>query len=418
MNLLGALGLLSSFPASGQECGLPATAEKAGFSVARLKKLDDEIRAAVDQKILPGAVITLARHGKVVECKSYGYQDIESAKPVRTDTIFSIASMTKPVIGVAMMILYEEGKWQAEDPVAKYIPELANLRVFAGTDANGKMILEEPKHTPTIEELMTHTAGFTTDWTGSTPVNELYKKADLFNFSSNLTEFAQKVGQLPLLYQPGERWAYSISVDIQGGLVERLSGKPLAAFLQERIFAPLKMRDTAFYVPEDKWARYATAYSSDATGALKAEAFDPNDKLPPTLPSGGTGLVSTVADYTRFCQMLLNGGELDGVRILSPSAVRLLRTNHLPDRLLADSSKWFQPRPGQGYGYDVGVEFEPSRLGRMDGKDTFHWLGSLGTWFWVDPTNDLLFVGMIQRSNYYDLAEVTRALTYQALVKP
>ena len=331
--------------------------------------------------------------------------------------------MTKPITGVAMMILYEEGKWQPEDPVEMYIPELANLKVFSRTDSDGKMILEDAKHPPTIAEVMTHTAGFTYGFFGDTPVDELYKKADPLLGSSTLKEFAEKLGRLPLLYQPGEQWVYSVSVDVQALLVERLSGKSLPDFLQERIFRPLGMNDTSYYVPANKLLRLATIYSADPSGTLKPNPPFSRPKSTvtkqPTLTPGGFGLFSTAADYLRFCQMLLNGGELDGVRILSPSTVQLMRSNHLPERLLGNAyDAWYAPQPGQGFGYDVAVDFEPSLAGRTVGKGTFFWIGLWGTWFWVDPTNDVVFVGMIQRRGYYTPAEMTRALTYQALVRP
>jgi len=266
--------LLTPCSAFGEGCGLPNEKPSTfGFSPERLQKLDRNMQAIIDRKTVAGTVTLLARHGKVIGCKAYGYQDVSSAKPMQVNSIFRIFSMTKPITGVAMMILYEEGKWQPTDPVEKYIPELAKLKVFAGTDSNGNMILEDPKHPPTIGELLTHTAGFTYGLFGNTPVDKLYKESNLFA-STSLTEFVEKVGKLPLLYQPGEEWVYSVSVDIQGLLVERLSGKPFADFMRERIFNPLGMKDTDFLVPEQKLARLVTLYSADATGAMKAEAAD------------------------------------------------------------------------------------------------------------------------------------------------
>jgi CubicO group peptidase (beta-lactamase class C family) len=412
--------LLAPHSAFSDDCGLgSAKAEAVGFSTQRLKRLDEALRAAVGQKTLPGAVVAIARHGKVVDCTAYGYQDTKSAKPMRVDSIFSIASMTKPIIGVAMMILYEDGKWQPEDPVEKYIPELANLKVFSRVDSGGSLMLEDPKHPPTIAELMTHTAGFTYGIFGDTAVDKLYQQADPLFGSQTLKEFAEKLGKLPLLYQPGEKWIYSVSVDVQALLVERLSGKALPDFLQERIFDPLGMKDTSYYVPEKNLSRLATIYSAEPSGTLKPIPPSADVTKQPTLTPGGHGLFSTVADYLRFCQTLLNGGELDGVRILSPSSVQLMRANHLPERLLTpDYDTWFFPQPGQGFGYDVAVDFDPSTAGRTVGKGTYFWLGFWGTWFWIDPTNDVIFVGMMQRRLFYAPAEVTRALTYQALVRP
>ena len=422
--LLGAAFLVWTLSAAAQECGLPSTApEKVGFSAARLKKLEEGMHAAVDENILPNVVYAVARHGKVVDCDSYGLQDLERKTPVRKDTLFRIASMTKAVTAVAMMILYEEGKWQPADPVERYIPELAKLKVFAGEDANGKMIVEETKHPPTIDELMMHSAGLTYGFF-STPIDKLYKDAHLFDSKSNLQEFVTKLGKIPLLYQPGERWDYSVASDVQGLLVERLSGKSLAEFLEERIFTPLKMTDTAFYVPEKKFARLATAYKTDEAGNMKAIPVDPEEQVQPTFLEGGGGLFSTIHDYLRFCQMLLNGGELDGARILAPSSVRLMRGNHLPDRLLGGGFHIlsYEMQPGQGFGYGGAVIEDPVRLATSVGKDTFLWVGYWGSWFWIDPTNDVVFVAMTQRANTYAPVDrhryVSRALTYQALLRP
>src|SRR5437867_1577678 len=314
--------MLASFlalVAHAQSTVLPeAKPETLGFSVERLKRLDDAMQGLVDSKQLAGIVTLVARHGKVVHQKVFGQQDLASAKPMQKDAIFRIYSMTKPITGVAMMMLFEEGKWKPSDPISKYIPEFANLKVYAG-DNEGRMKLEAPAHAPTVGELMSHTAGFTYGLFGNTAVDKLYQESNPLGASS-FKEFIDKVGKLPLVYQPGEGWIYSISVDIQGYLVERLSGKPFADFLRDRIFTPLGMKDTAFFVPADKLPRLATVYAGGSKGSgLTPVPNDPNVSKPPALPSGGGGLYSTAADYLRFAQMLLNGGELNGVRILSPS---------------------------------------------------------------------------------------------------
>jgi len=423
--IMASVVLLTPCDALAEGCGLPnSKPEAVGFSAQRLQKLEAAMQVAVDRKILPGTVIAVARHGKVVDCKAYGQQDIEKNKPLRVDSIFRIFSMTKPIIGAAMMILYEEGKWQPWDPVEKYIPELAKLKVFAGLDSGGNMILEDAKHPPTIGELMAHTAGFTYGFFGDTPVDKLYKQANPLAGSATLKEFAEKLGKLPLLYQPGEQWVYSVSTDVQALLVERLSGKPLPEFLRDRIFEPLGMKDTAYYVPEQKLSRLVTYYTADASGSMKPEPTEPEVTKEPTLTPGGHGLFSTAADYVRFCQMLLNGGELNGVRILAPSTVQFMRANHLPDRLLTGQFHIGATYmlPGQGFGYDGAVDFDPVKVGYTVGKDTFFWFGLAGTWFWIDPTNDVVFVGLTQRLIFvpgvYGVNQVARALTYQALVRP
>jgi len=421
------LPMLASFlalVAHAQSTVLPeAKPETLGFSVERLKRLDDAMQGLVDSKQLPGIVTLVARHGKVVHQKVFGQQDLASAKPMQKDAIFRIYSMTKPITGVAMMMLFEEGKWKTSDPISKYIPEFANLKVYAG-ESEGRMKLEAPAHAPTVGELMSHTAGFTYGLFGNTAVDKLYQESNPLGASS-FKEFIDKVGKLPLVYQPGEGWIYSISVDIQGYLVERLSGKPFADFLRDRIFTPLGMKDTAFFVPADKLPRLATVYAGDSKGSgLTPVPNDPNVSKLPALPSGGGGLYSTAADYLRFAQMLLDGGELNGVRILSPSSVDLMRSNHLPERLMTGKYgiDLYYMQPGLGFGYDFAVFEDPIKIGSTAGKGTYLWAGAAGTWFWIDPTNDLVFVGMVQRMKTApgmpNVEDLTRALIYQALLDP
>jgi CubicO group peptidase (beta-lactamase class C family) len=401
----------------------PVQPEAVGFSGARLQRLDDAMREAIRAKELPGVVTALARHGKLVNFNAQGFQDIASGTPMRKDTIFRIYSMTKPITGVAMMMLYEEGKWSPSDRLSKFIPEFASLKVFAGVDKDGKPVLDEPVHPPTIGELMTHTAGFTYGVFGDMPVDKLYQKDNPLR-SGSLQEFIDKLARLPLAYQPGEAWVYSVSVDVQGYLVEKLSGKPLPDFLRERIFGPLGMSDTGFAVPEGKLGRLATTYAADPkTGELQPRPRDPNISRVPGMPSGGGGLYSTAGDYLRFAQMLLNGGALGGVRILAPSAVDLMRSNKLPARLMTGKfGIGLQTmRPGFGFGYDVAVFEDPLAAGTTAGRGSYLWDGAAGTWFLIDPANDVVFVGMIQRMlapGMRDYEQLSRALTYQALVDP
>jgi CubicO group peptidase (beta-lactamase class C family) len=396
--------------------------ETAGFSAERLKRLDSAMQAAVDTKTLAGIVTMAARHGKLVQQKTYGMQDIAGSKPMQRDTIFRIYSMTKPITGVAMMILYEEGKWRPNDPIAKYIPEFADLRVY--TEANGQPKLDPPAHPPTIGELMSHTAGFTYGVFGNTPVDKMYQQSSPLQAGS-FKEFIGRMAKLPLVYQPGEGWVYSVSVDIQGYLVEKLSGKPFPEFLRDRIFVPLGMKDTAFYVAKDKLDRLATIYIPDPKGqGLAAVPRDSDVTKAPGLPSGGGGLYSTADDYLHFAQMLLNGGVLHGTRILSPSTVALMRTNHLPAGLMSGKYGigFYTMQPGLGFGYDFAVFEDPTRFGSTAGKGTYLWDGVAGTWFWIDPTNDMVFVGMIQRmmtaGTPPNMEDLSRALIYQALVDP
>ena len=400
-----------------------ATPESVGLAAAALAQIDAGMQDIVDKKHLAGVVTLVARRGKVVQHKAYGFQDLEKQTPMRTDTIARIYSMTKPITGVAMMILYEEGKWRPSDPIAKHIPEFANLKVYAG-EKDGQPILEDPVHPPTMGELMSHTAGFTYGLFGSTPVDKAYQAANPLG-QPNLQAFIDTMAKLPLLYQPGTRWVYSVSVDIQGYLVEKLSGQPFPEFLRTRIFEPLGLIDTAFYVPADKLARAATIYAYDkASGGLAPAPGERVLTTPPGLPSGGGGLYGTAADYFRFAQMLLNGGELEGKRILKKSTVDLMRSNVLSEQVLGSKSGIGQAQfsPAQGFGYDVAVVLDPDAAKRQVGKGTYWWWGLAGTWFWIDPTNDVVFVGIIQRrggapgaANHED---VSRRVIAEALRPP
>jgi CubicO group peptidase (beta-lactamase class C family) len=260
----------------------------------RLERLHAQMQQEVDQKQLAGIVTLLARHGKVVEERTYGKKDIASGAPMTRDTIFRIFSMTKPVTGVAMMILYEEGKWHPLDPISKYVPEFAHLKVFKGVDESGKMILEDPAHPPTMHELMTHTAGFTYGFFGNTVVDKMYVDQKVMQ-SPSLPEMIDKLAKIPLLYQPGTRWVYSVAMDIQGYIVEKLSGHSLPDFMQQRIFGPLGMKDTGFFVPPEKRNRFATLYASGQNGELilnTVPGASANEyAVQPSMPMGGGHLV-------------------------------------------------------------------------------------------------------------------------------
>ena len=401
--------------------------ETAGFSSERLENLHALMQQAVDTKQIAGIVTILARHGKIIDYRTYGQRDMAAAAPMTKDTIFRDYSMTKPVTGVAMMILYEQGKWLPSDPISKFIPEFAHLKVYKGLDDAGKPILVDPDHAPTMRELMSHTAGFTYGFFGNTPVDKMYQDAQPLN-SANLHEFIGKLSKLPLLYQPGKGWNYSVSMDIEGYIVEKLSGQPLPDFIRDHIYKPLDMKDSGFYVPADKRSRFSAVYTTGPNGELALVSAGPSGRsteyaTQPTMPSGGGGMVSTAADYYRFAQMLLNGGQLDGKRILAPSTVRLMTSNHVPDELLTGQFGIGQMvmRPGFGYGYNCAVVFDPPAANLPEGKGTFFWDGAAGTWFWDDPTNDVVFIGMIQRMlspASPNLEFQSRAAVYSALVDP
>ena len=396
--------------------------ESLGFSSERLEQLHAAMQQEVDQKRLAGITTILARHGKVVEERTYGKKDIASGAPMTKDTIFRIYSMSKPITGVAMMVLYEEGKWHPTDPISKYIPEFAHLKVFKGMDSSGNMILEDPVHPPTMHELMTHTAGFTYGFFGNSFIDKMYNEQKVLG-SKSLQEMIDKLAKIPLLYQPGSRWVYSVSMDIQGYIVEKLSGQSLPDFEQQHILGPLGMKDTGFYVPQEKRNRFATLYHGNEKGELAPPAAggEPTDyATQPTMPSGGGGMVSTADDYLRFAQMILNGGELDGVRILAPASVQLMTANHVAVNLMTGDDP-YNPRPGLGWGYDCAVYTDPSQADVVVGKGTFFWMGAADTWFWADPANDVIFMGMTQRMlgpGWPDVEALSQPTVYQALLQP
>jgi CubicO group peptidase (beta-lactamase class C family) len=415
--LAASLAVPPAFAAADRD--LPAAKpEQVGMSSERLARLPLGMQALIDQGRLAGVVTMVARHGKIVEFAAAGKRDIAANAPMQRDDIFRIYSMTKPITGVAMMMLFEEGKWQLNDPVSKYIPEFADLKVFA-LDAAGNAIAADPVHPVTMRELMSHTGGFTYGFFSNTPVDKLQREADVLDVNITLNEMIKRIAKLPLNAQPGSEWHYSISVDIQGYLVQKLSGMPFEEFLQSRVFKPLHMVDTGFYVPKEKLNRFAAFYSYGSDGKLQVThgGLEHDFTAKPTLASGGGGLVSTASDYMRFCQMLLNGGQLDGVRLLSPRTVELMRTNVLPPTMATLS-------PGTGFGLDFAVYTDVMAAGGYYGKGSYFWGGAAGTWFWIDPVNDLIVIGMIQQAagtgaaaagGVPDVRGLSHAYTYQAI---
>ncbi len=389
-----------------------ARPESVGMSTQRLGRLKSEMQGLVDRNQLAGVVTMVAKDGKVVEFEAAGKRDLESAAPMQKDSIFRIYSMSKPITGVAMMLLFEEGKWQLNDPVSKHIPEFANLKVAKVNPQNGSVTQVAPDHAMTMRELMSHSGGLTYGVFGSTAVDRMYTEVNVLDRDATLQAMIDKLGKIPLLHQPGERWHYSVSVDVQGYLVEKLSGQPFPEFLQKRIFEPLGMKDTAFYVPPEKMNRFVSFYTYDKDRKFVPHPGVPDFSKPPGAPSGGGGLVSTAMDYMRFCQMLANGGELDGRRLLSPLSVQLMRSNVLPASARTMS-------PGTGFGLDFAVVEDPVAAGGYGGEGTFYWGGYAGTWFWIDPVYNLVVVGMIQHrgDGLPDVRGLSRNLTYQAIVK-
>ena len=329
----------------------------AGVSAKRLERLTAGMQGMVDDGKLAGVVTLMARGGKLVHVHVAGVRDIESGAPMERDSIFRIYSMTKPITGVALMMLYEEGKWRLNDPVSRFIPGFADLKVHDGDRANGEPRLVDAERPMTMAELMSHAGGLGYGLGTANHVDRLYREQRVLNADESLQAMIDKLSNLPLLAQPGARWYYSIGVDVQGYLVEKLSGQPFPEFLQERIFDPLGMADTAFYVPGEKLDRVALIYGEADEGGLERFDMGPTRTEMPAGPSGGGGLWGTADDYLRFTQMLLNGGELNGVRLLAPRTVELMHTNFLSPEALETM------RPGQGFGLDFATVHDPATAG-------------------------------------------------------
>src|SRR5579871_657310 len=402
----------------------PASPESVGLSSAGLARIDAFLQGLIDEGELAGAVTLVARRGRLVHTNAMGWKDIASREPLRTDTVFRIFSMTKPVTGVAMSILLGEGRWSPDDPIARHLPEFEGVRVFDGLDAAGAPKTVAADHAPTMRELMTHTAGLSYGFNPDDPLDQLYQAAQVWQGGS-LAEFARRVAALPLAYQPGSQWRYSLSMAVQGAIIEKLSGQSLPDFYRTRIFEPLGMVDTAFHTPPTKKPRLATLYRfKPGVGLLPLDnpLAGGDHESPPAVANGGGGLVSTAADYARFAQMLLNGGELGGTRIAAAKALKTQMSNHLSPALMAGGFGigLQQIRPGYGHGFDGAVFTDPTAAGVPVGVGTYQWDGAAGTWFWVDPANDLLFVGLIQRlaENSPPLQKITQTMMADAYVPP
>ena len=385
---------------------------------ARLDAVAADLQARIDEGKLSGAVVMVAQDGEVLMHEAMGYQNVEDQVPMSTDTIFRIFSMTKPVTGTALMMLWDEGKFQLDDPVEMHLPELAGMQVFVEQNEDGSWVTEPADHPMTVRELMSHTGGLVyTPPLSQGPVAEAYAKAGIMNLTgATLAESMPALKDIPLSYQPGSQWVYSISVDVQGYMVERLSGMRFGEFLETRIFQPLGMVDTGFSVKPENAARLSRQYAPNNDGTLRRTDNRPGlanfDFLsPPKFESGGGGLTSTAADYMRFVQMHLGGGELNGVRILSEAAVAQMRANQLPEAV----ANIGQLYPGNVFGLDFAiVENSDSYQGASEG--THWWWGIAGSWFWIDPVENIGFIGMIQNDDILYSLQVhaaARAAIYQ-----
>jgi CubicO group peptidase (beta-lactamase class C family) len=355
----------------------------------------------IKQGKLPGAVAMVIRHGKVGYFKSFGLKDIEEKKPMTNDAIFRIASMTKAITSVAVMTLYEEGYFLLTDPVSKFIPEFKNPKVAERSPTSDSVILVPAKSEITIRELLNHTSGITY---GSALQGRYYRQAGmtvgLLPTKGTIGDMIKNLGPLPLVSQPGEEFNYGMSVDVLGYLIEVVSKMPLDEFMRKRIFEPLKMKDTYFTLPRDKFPRLATLYIMGANGKLeKVTKYFPYPE-PQTYFSGGAGLVSTAADYARFAQMLLNKGELEGKYILSRKSVELMTTNSIGNIFIFTSFA-HNGIMGDKFGYGFGIRTERGIFDELESLGTFGWDGAFYTRFWVDPKEDLIGIFMSQVDNYW-----------------
>jgi CubicO group peptidase (beta-lactamase class C family) len=366
-----------------------AKPESIGLSTARLQLLSDSFKREVDKGTLPGATILVARRGQIGWFDAIGRQSPLAATPMTQDTLFRIFSMTKPIVSVAIMTLIEDGHFLLSDPVAKFIPEFASQKV--GIEHNGELELVPLKRPMTVQDLLRHTSGITYDHTGNGMVQRLYQQSRLRSRKITNAEHAALVASLPLMCQPGAEWNYSRSTDILGRIIEVVSGKPLSAYLAERVLTPLQMAETAFHTPEANAGRLAEAFPADPWTGEKIQLFNMLEK--PVMESGGGGLVSTTMDYARFSQMLLGGGTLDGVRIIGRKTLELMASNHLAAGVKVDSP--LMP-PGHGFGLGFAVRTDAGIAPFPGSPGQFFWSGMAGTFFWIDPKEDLFAVFMMQ----------------------
>ncbi len=408
-----ALLALVSVPASAQRFPV-AEPEDVGLSSERLERIDDTFRRYAEEGRIAGAVGMVLRHGKLVYTGAWGMRDVAGGDPLEADDIFRIASMTKPITSVAVMMLYEEGHFFLTEPISRYLPELADLRVARLSEAQSGEPLptERARRSVRIHDLLRHTAGFTYGELSNNAVDPVYREREVV-YQPTLEGVVAELAEIPLAYQPGTRFHYSVATDVLARFVEVVSGQPFDVFLRERIFEPLGMRDTGFDVPASKRDRFARTYGH--SGPDRVLVLGDTVGLTPPIGnfSGGAGLMSTAHDYARFAQMLLNGGELDGARILGRKTIELMTVDHLEDGM---PTGFLQPGWGFGLGFTVktraGLDGMPGSVGN------YYWYGIRGTSFWVDPEEDLIGVFMIQIRPNEDITfrRQFKRLVYQALI--
>jgi CubicO group peptidase (beta-lactamase class C family) len=386
-----------------------AKPETIGLSLSRLSRLSDTLKREVDKGTLPGATVMVARKGQIGWFDAIGRQSPAAAQPMAHDTIFRIFSMTKPIVSVGIMMLVEDGHLLLTDPVAKFIPEFAKQKV--GVENNGKLDLVDLQRPMTVQDLLRHTSGITYDHTGNSLVQQLYKETRLRSRKITNAEHAALVAELPLICQPGAEWNYSRSTDILGRIIEIVSAKSLAAFLTERILAPLQMTETAFFTGDENAARLAEPFPTDPWTGEKVTLFNMLER--PVMESGGGGLVSTTMDYARFCQMLLNGGTLDGAGIIGRKTLELMASNHLAPQVRIKGT--LLPE-GHGFGLGFAVRTHTGLAPFAGTLGQFFWSGMAGTFFWIDPKEDLFAVFMSQGPGQREyFRALIRSLVYAAV---
>ena len=398
--------------------------ESVGFSSRRLCQINERMQKYVDSGKLAGALTMLARGGDIFHFQTYGVTDLETGAPTQPDTIFRIFSMTKPIASAAVMMLHEEGHFSLDDPVSSFIPELADLRVYDGMSEAGIRLvdLERPI---SIRHLLTHTAGLGYGFQEGHPVSRMYREARVNDPDSNLKEFVEKVSRIPLVDQPGTKWRYSNATTVLGYLVEVVSGTQFDEFLRDRIFSPLGMTDTSFFVAEEKLDRLAAVYTPSQGGGIARFDNPIVDSFtrPHTFFSGGGGLVSTAADYMRFCQMLLNGGNLEDTRLLAPKTVEMMRSDHLTDDLkpfsVSNNPSSIAYTKGCGFGLGFCVVTDVAQHGIIGSNGMYYWSGAASTIFWIDPAEELVAIMLTQfmPNTQYPIDREFQTDVYQALVK-
>ena len=386
-----------------------AKPETLGLSPIRLQRMSDAFRREIDKGTIPGVTVMVARRGQVGWFEALGRQSPAASAPMALNSIFRIFSMTKPIVSVGIMLLLEEGHFVLGDPVTKFIPEFVDQKV--GVENNGKLDLVPLKRPMTIQDLLRHTSGITYDHTGNSLVQQLYQQSRLRSRKISNAEHASLVATLPLMCQPGAAWNYSRSTDILGRIIEVVSGKSLSAYLTERILAPLQMAETAFHTGEENADRLAEAFPTDPWTGEKVQLFNMLEK--PAMESGGGGLVSTTMDYARFCQMLLNGGTLDGNRIIGRKTLELMASDHLGPKVKVDSP--LMPA-GHGFGLGFAVRTQPGMAPFAGSVGQFFWSGMAGTFFWIDPAEEMFAVFMMQGPGQREyIRSLLRGLVYAAV---